>query len=103
MNPFDLEWGEVTPEGYDKDQNQAFHVINCSMIGLENRRRCLVYLVGRVAWFSKHLPKGCSHRIRIDTSGQIISVKVLNAWRDSVIAKIGARMPTAKVEIEFLV
>jgi hypothetical protein len=102
-NPFELDWGEVTPEGFDNNKNQALHVLNCFMQSPESRRLVLIYLIGRIVWFNKHLPPGCCHRIRIDTGGQFISVNVLNKWREAALSKIRERLPAVQIEIEFLV
>lgn len=101
-NPFELDWGEVTPEAFDDVNNQALHVLNSFLRSPESRDLCLVYLVGRVVWFSKHLPPNCSHRIRFDTRGQSISVNTLNKWREAALSKIRERLPAVRVEIEFL-
>ena len=102
-NPFELDWGEVTPEGFDDSKNQALHVLNCFLQSTESRNLCQIFLVGRIVWFSKHLPPNCSHRVRLDTRGQSISVNTLYKWREVALSKIRERMPAVQVEIEFLV
>ena len=103
MNPFELDWGGVTPEGFDKSKNQVLHVLNIYMQNTEGRRLSLIFLVGRLIWFNKHLPPNCSHRIRIDIGGQTIPLKILNKWRESALSIIHKKIPTVNIEIEFLV
>lgn len=103
MNPYKLNWGEITPDRFDRSRNQAIHVLNVFMENTESRGLSLNFLIGRIIWFNKHLPLGCSHRIRIDIGGQVVPIKILNNWRESALLQIRKNLPTIKVEIEFLV
>ncbi len=103
MEAAQLDWGEVTPEGFDGNRNQALHVLNVFLQNPEGRRLALPFLVGRVIWFQRHLPRGCSHRVRVDTGGQTIPVETLYAWRDEALSRIQDLEPAVRLEIEFLV
>lgn len=103
MEPFKADWGAVTPEGYDRNQNQAFYVYNFYMQGPESRDLSQIFLVGKLIWSHQHLPAGCSYRVRIDLGGQSVSVNTLNKWRRDALSKIQVKVPSIQVEIEFLV
>jgi hypothetical protein len=103
MKPFDLNWGEVTPEGFNREMNQALHVFNFSMNSAENRQLALIFLIGRVIWFHKHLPPGCSQRVRVDVCGQYVSDEALDEWREIALTRVKHEVPNLNLSIEFLV
>ena len=103
MDPFVLQWGEITPEGYDENINQALHVFNFYLLDEVARKYSSIFINGRVNWFVKHLPPLCAHLIRVDTSGQAISIEILNQWRDEVLNKLRKEFPSLKIEMEILV
>ena len=95
-----LDWGPVTPEAYNDETREAFHVLNVNCIGTENRDRVCRFVAGRILHFSKHLPPSPSQRIRFDLRGQHISNTILNQMRESLIA--GAKEHGIALSVEYL-
>jgi hypothetical protein len=94
----DLDWGTVTPEGYDGAKREALHVLNVNLIGEENRSRVVKFVVARVSHFGKHLPEGSSQRVILDLRGQGIGNKTLDLVRQAIQHKAEKRRVTASIE-----
>ncbi len=74
VDPYTLDWGVATPEGYNKELNQLLHVFNFDMSSHENVRRCTIFVIGRIRWFSIHAPLGASHKLVFDLRGQAMTL-----------------------------
>lgn len=100
MEEQDLDWGIVTPEAYDDMAREALHVLNVHFIGEVNRNRATKFASARVMHFHKHLPKGCSQRVRFDLRGQRVSNKNLELTRQTIIQE--CLKHGIQVSVEFL-
>lgn len=69
-DPYTMDWGAVSPEGYDSIQNQLLYVLNVDFSNTANRERIAAYVVGRISWYSIQGPAGASHRVIFDLRGQ---------------------------------
>ena len=67
---YDLNWGTVTPEFYNKDTKTVVHVFNDCLIGDENINRSVKFAVGRIKWFSNYLSPEYRHEVIFDDRGQ---------------------------------
>lgn len=100
MENAELDWGPVTPEGYDDTKREALHVLNVNFIGAENRNRVLKFVVARMLHFHRHLPTGSSQRVRLDLRGQLVSNKNLELARQAISCE--AAKHRIDVSVEFL-
>lgn len=100
MGEFDLDWGIATPEAYDDVKKEALHVLNVCFIGEANRNRVMKFACARVLHFHKHLPQGCSQRVRFDLRGQRVSRKYLEVARHTIVTE--AAKHAVQVSVEFL-
>lgn len=100
-SPSELDWGAVTPEGYNREKNEALFVFNFYMVSDEAKTLAKEFVLGRILWYSIHLPPDCSFLIHVDLRDQAISIDKLNAWRDDITNKI-AQNSNIKIEITFL-
>lgn len=100
MEVQDLDWGVVTPEGYDDANQEALHILNVNFIGDENKNRVIKFVCARILNFNKHLPSGGSQRVRFDLRGQLISNKNLETARQTILEK--AVEAGISVTVEFL-
>ena len=100
MNELDLDWGKITPEGYDDTNREALHILNVNFIGEESRNRVVKFAVARMLYFHRHLPEDSSQRIRFDLRGQLVSNKNLELARQSIFRE--AAKHKINVSIEFL-
>jgi hypothetical protein len=96
----DLDWGAVTPEFYCAETREALHVINAKCIGKPRRDRVCRFVVARLVHYAKHLPEGCSQRVRFDLRGQLIGDASLAEMRESITAEVADR--GISVSVEFL-
>jgi len=72
--PYHLDWGAITPEGYNKESNELLHVFNIDASSRDNIQRCTIFIIGRVAWFNMHAPAGSSQKIMLDLRGQALTL-----------------------------
>lgn len=100
MDGLNLNWGNVTPEGYEDATKEALHVLNVNFIGEENRSRALKFICARVLHFHLHLPKNSSQRVRFDLRGQLVRSKNLEHVRNAIINE--ATRHGILVTVEFL-
>lgn len=71
MNPFDLDWGPVSPELYSAERGQVLHVFNFDLTRPRSEALAVQFGLGRVRWFARHLPPGTQQLIRFDDRGQV--------------------------------
>lgn len=95
-----LDWGPVTPEGYDGQKREALQILNMKLVGEANRRRAVRFVTARVVHFSKHLPENSSQRLRFDLRGQLIGTRALNGMRQAILDE--ASKHGIVVTVEFL-
>lgn len=100
MEEPDLDWGSATPEAYDDVAQEALHILNVNFIGKVNRNRVVKFVCARVLHFHKHLPKGCTQRVRFDLRGQLVSNKNLELARQTIIQESSKH--GIQVSVEFL-
>jgi hypothetical protein len=84
VNPFDLDWGEVTPEFANENRRLALHVVNHDLGNPANVRRTLRFLVARSRWFARHLPAEWRQHIVIDDRGQAPAPGAREALRSAL-------------------
>lgn len=68
-----LDWGRVTPEAVNSDANEFFYIYNHDLTSTKKVDRTLRFILGRLVYYDRHLPKGPKHKIKIDIRGQQIS------------------------------
>ena len=73
INMETLDWGQVTPEAVKIDSNEFFYIYNHDLTSAEKVDRTIRFILGRLYYYDKHLPKDPIHFIKIDISGQQIS------------------------------
>lgn len=73
-----LDWGVVTPEFYNNEDNIAVHVFNHLLEGKENLVNSNSFIIARLNWYARHLPAGCIQIIKIDDRGQNIDRSTRN-------------------------
>ncbi len=91
ISPIDLDWGEITPDAYNQDENNAFYVFGFHMIQEESRKMASKYITGKVLWYKYHLPENCSHSIKLDIRGQReikFEMHMMSTWRKNTIELI---------------
>ncbi|GEM_PF-2837107 len=84
MEAFELDWGTITPEFYNREKNAAVHIFNHNLSGEENINRAIKFALGRIKWYSKYLPPGCSNEVVFDDRGQDIDDSVRKQLANSL-------------------
>jgi hypothetical protein len=66
MNPYDLDWGNITPSGYSEDKNEVLHVFNFDISSKEHY------------WDTKR------NYLGISVKSANMSLQKINAFKNSV-------------------
>lgn len=97
MEVFNLDWGPITPEGYDEENNQIIHVFNHNLEKKEYIQRSIIFIIGRIKFYKIHIPHGCSQKVVIDARGQTIIYSNLKSIKNKIIEILNDN-----IKIEFL-
>ena len=55
--PYEFDWGVVTPEFYNNEDNIAVHVFNHLIERKENLQNSNLFILGRLQWYARNLPE----------------------------------------------
>lgn len=72
-DPYELDWGNITPEGFDQEKKEVIHIFNFDISSAEKVSKCSVFSVGKIIWVNKHIPKGTTQKVILDLRGQPIT------------------------------
>ncbi len=104
MNPYVLDWGNITPEGFNEKQQEALHVFNFDISSVDKISMCTIFIAGKIFWTSKHIPNGVSQKIVIDLRGQTITLlERARKMKADVLQKIKHLDSTINTTIEILI
>jgi hypothetical protein len=67
-----INWGQVTPESANLNTNTFVYVYNHDLTSIEKVNRTIRFIIGRLSYYDKHLPKEPIHKLKIDIRGQQI-------------------------------
>jgi hypothetical protein len=84
MDPLSMEWSTATADLFNKGANTAIHVFNHDLVSPGSVERNVRFAIGRVQWFKKHLPAGCTQGVVFDDRGQRISNEARAAIRTAL-------------------
>lgn len=93
-----LDWGQITPEGYNTQTKVVLHVFNHDLTSSEKIDRTVRFIVGRVNYYELHVPPGATHLIKIDARGQQISEAAAADISNEIIKRHG-KPDLLKIEI----
>jgi hypothetical protein len=90
-----LDWGHVTPESANMENNEFTYVYNHDISSPEKINRTIRFIVGRLAYYDKHLPANPKHLVKIDVRGQDIS----EATEEKIKTEIHSRYTSSNILI----
>jgi hypothetical protein len=103
-NPYDLDWGSVTSDGYNDTEKLALNVFNFDISSIDKIERCTVFCVGKIVWLNRHLPAGTTQKIVFDLRGQPITfLDRARKMKDDILDKVRGTNSTIAVIIEILI
>src|SRR5690349_21057711 len=73
MNPLDMTWTKATVDLINEKVNTAIHVMNHELGRDSALERTIQFSLGRMEWFRRQLPAGCTQGIWFDDRGQNLS------------------------------
>lgn len=68
----ELDWGSVTPEASNVENNTFTYVFNHKLSSTAEIDRTIRFVVGRLQFYDNHLPANPRHDVRVDARGQSI-------------------------------
>ena len=68
----DLDWGNVTPEFANIEENLFTYVFNHDLSSKAHIDRTIRFIVGRLCFYDQHLPENAKHEIKLDIRGQYL-------------------------------
>lgn len=74
----ELDWGNVTPDGFNEGNNEAIFVYNVDLTSETNLLDTILFVSGRIIWNKNNLPENCSQQIVFDIRGQDLNDNVIN-------------------------
>lgn len=72
-DPFSLDWGSISPEGYSEQKKEVIFIFNFDLSSQENVERCIVFSVGKILWAMKNIPSS-KYKIVLDVRGQALAL-----------------------------
>ena len=103
IEPYNLDWGIVTPDGYKEELNELLHLFNFDVSFGDNIKRSTIFVIGRIIWFNIHAPADADHKIVFDLRGQAISLlDGARKMKEEIITTLQKLNPTIKLNIEIL-
>ena len=103
-NPFDMDWGSTSPDGYSEAEKVALSVFNFDISSVEKIDRCIVFCVGKVLWLNKHLPTETSQKVVFDLKGQPLPfLDRAKRMKDEILNIIKAKDSYIVLNIEILI
>lgn len=83
-----IDWGGITPQGYNQEKNEALHVCNFDLSSEDKIENVILFIIGKILWAKNHLPKGCNQLIVFDVRGQELGDNTINDLVDIIKKKI---------------
>lgn len=103
-SPFDMDWGEVTPDIYSKNKSQTTNISSHSLLNQNGRKLSPIFSAARIIWYSNHLPGDLSQKALLDIRGQReikFNQEVHDEWRNEMNSRI-QKKGSIKYEINLL-
>lgn len=69
-SPFELDWGEVTPDLVNSEKSEYTNVSNHYLVNDLGREYSPIFTAGRIIWYAKHIPSEYKSSILLDIRGQ---------------------------------
>lgn len=94
----------MTPEGYDNVKNEIIHVFNFDISSTDKIEKCIIYVVGKVLWANKIIPKEVSQKIVFDLRGQpLVFIDRAKKMKQNIVEKVSAMQRGVHLNIEILI
>lgn len=86
VEPYSIDWGAATADLFDRERQEAAHVINHELASVANRRRTIRFLKARIEWFRRQLPAQTAQVVLIDDRGQRLAEPERREIRTALVA-----------------
>ena len=101
-NAYNLDWDQLTVEGYDESRNEAIMVFNLDMTTEEKAARVIQYVVGRAIWGCHNFPPKTNIVLSFDVRGQNIIISRSDKLKQAILTLTENAGVDNRVSIEFL-
>lgn len=98
---YSYDWGGLTVDAFDQNNNIAFVVFNMNL-----SEQCIdnvyVYTAGMIIWAKKQLPADCKIEIRFDILGLQVSLSFLNDLKERILKGLTSIDESIIADIKFV-
>lgn len=102
-DPYSLDWGNLTPEGHDADNQTVLHVFNVDISSTEMIERCIIFVTGKLIWSSKQIPANTQQKVTFDLRGQPITfVNRFRKMKEQILQLVKNNAGLTNITIEAL-
>ena len=103
-NPYELDWGNVTPDGYQIETREVLYVFNFDISSTAKIERCILFTIGKIIWTDKHIPENTNQKVIFDLRGQpLMFLERARKMKEAVIGGIKKNSPSLNIIIEILI
>lgn len=90
-----MDWGNVTPEGFNEKENEALHVFNFDLSKKENIDNAILFTLGKMLRSKEDLPEDCKQTFTFDVRGQ----KIPDGGLDYLVTEIEKKLTIVSQEV----
>jgi hypothetical protein len=104
IDPYTLDWGNFTPDGYDTKKKEAIYAFNFDISSQPNIERSKIFAVGKIIWAYSHIPKDSQQKIVFDFRGQPLALlDRARRIKEDIEQRIHDANPSINIVIEILI
>jgi len=97
---YELDWGNVTPEGFNRTSREVLHVFNVDISTSESVQRCIFFSIGKIVWTNFHLLENKKQKVVFDFRGQSDSVDKFQKIKNDILDGVKSQSPLIDIIIE---
>jgi hypothetical protein len=102
INAYELDWDQITVEGYDENKNEVTMVFNCDITIEDKYQEVLKYVIGRTVWCSYNFPSKAMITLSFDIRGQGVIMTKSNIFKSKLIKIVNDLGIDNQIVIDFL-
>ena len=102
IEAYQLDWDQITVEGYNENKNEVTLVFNCDITTEGKSQDVIKYVIGRTVWCCQNFPSSATIILSFDLRGQGIIMTKSSLFKTKLLELIGVLNIDAQILIDFL-
>lgn len=104
LKPYELDWGNVTSDGYNEEKQEIVNVFNFDISSDDKIDRCIFFSVGKILWNDIHIPEYTKQKIVFDLRGQpLVFLEKAKKMKEAILGSIKKMKPSLNIVIEIII